>query len=120
MATVTLDDTQEQVAKVILKFARDQIQAVSQGNEGRAFAVRRYVYIRLQMDERGTPASRKKLKMTKFDEQKGICPICGERIEKIKGTHLHRKNASEGYSSENVELVHAQCHGKQQEQKDYK
>jgi 5-methylcytosine-specific restriction endonuclease McrA len=119
MATDTLDDDQEKKAKALLEYVRKGIEEAAGGDRRVVFHVRRYIRIRLEHDERGTPAERKKLKLAKFDEQKGACPICGERFEQMKDLHLHRLDAALGYALDNVRLVHHQCHRRQQEERGY-
>ncbi len=120
MATETLADVQEARAKELLGTVRRGIAETAGEDQAAAFAMRRYIYIRLQQDERGTPAERKKLKLLRFDEQGGKCAICGRPFDALKGTNLHRLDAVKGYALENVELVHASCHRRQQDRRGYK
>jgi len=60
-----------------------------------------------------TNAERNKLKALKFGEQGGICPECGNQLPE-KFAELDRKNAIDGYTAENTELIHGECHRKRQ------
>lgn len=116
MATKTLKtDVQERTAKEILEFARRKIDEVSKGNKSVAHAVRRYVWIRLKMDEGGTTAKRKNRKMKLFDEQKCRCAICDNAIEQLSECDIHHNR-----DSGEEELVHRACHRTQQEKDRYK
>lgn len=73
------------------------------------FAVRRRLWNRLMLDERGTPAMRNKIKKAKHLAQQGKCGICGTELP-LKYSELDRKKASAGYTMENTRLIHHQCH----------
>ncbi len=97
----------ETKTKQILEQVRNQIKEVASGNPDDWFKINRYVYARLQHDEK----KRKPKKTDLFDKQKGVCWICKERIENIKDTDTHRINEELGYDdANNVVLVHRSCH----------
>jgi len=104
-------DNLELKAKQILKQVRMQIKEAAGNNQDDWFSVNRYVYARLQLDERkGKPS-----KIELFDKQKGICPICNERIENMKDTDRHRVRTELGYEdANNIVLVHRSCHQQMQ------
>jgi len=85
---------------------------------GFGWAIRRYVYIRLIHDEKGTPMHRRFLKMKKMIFQKGLCAICRKKLPK-KGAELDRCRAMLGYTEKNMRLVHHKCHGKSKEEKGF-
>jgi len=107
-------------AKVILDNVRRQIKLTAGDDQELLFKIRRYIYIRLTYDERGVPAVRKKLKVKKFDEQKGLCAMCDKHLDQISYSHLDRLKAVLGYTAENTRLVHAKCQHDQQMEKGYK
>lgn len=97
----------ENSAKQILEQVRGQIKEAAGENIDEWFKINRYVYARLQLDERkGKPK-----KTDLFDKQEGLCWICNERIDKIKETDTHRINEALGYDEpNNIVLVHRSCH----------
>jgi len=82
------------------------------------FAYRRKIVKELGYDERGKPGVRGKLKALKWGQQGGKCAHCFEELP-LKYSELDRKNAADGYTAENTELVHAKCHQLQQAAKGY-
>ena len=108
----------EELAKVtpILDKLRLDLVEASGGNKEILFSMKRYVAIRLQYDERGKPAQRRKLHELKWKTQKGICALCPNELP-IRGAELDRLIATEGYTEANTRLVHHECHRKTQEAK---
>jgi len=82
------------------------------------FAYRRKVVKELGYDERGKPGARGKLKALKWGQQNGKCAHCGTEMP-LKYSELDRKNAADGYTIENTDLVHAKCHQERQAAKGY-
>ena len=82
--------------------------------------LRRRVSKKLIYEERSTPMQRKALKLRKMGEQNGLCTICSEPLPE-HGYHavLDRKVAHLGYTDANVDLIHASCDRKIQEQRGY-
>jgi len=111
-----LTDAQRDLAKTILEDVRKQIADKAGGDAGLAWAMRRYVYIRLQHDERGNPMQRKMLKLKKMVAQNGKCALCGKDLPE-RGSELDRFDAVKGYTSENTKLVCHECHRAEQEKK---
>ena len=72
----------------------------------------------LGYDERSKPLVRAKLKALKWCQQNGKCAHCGKEMP-LKYSELDRKNAADGYTPENTELVHAKCHQERQAAKGY-
>jgi hypothetical protein len=56
---------------------------------------------------------RRKLKEPEMASQNGICPGCKKRLPETEA-ELDRKNAVDGYTEENTELIHHDCHRKRQ------
>jgi len=82
------------------------------------FAYRRKIIKELGYDERGKPVARAKLKAQKWRLQSGKCAHCREDMP-LKYSELDRKDAADGYTAENTELVHAKCHQERQAAKGY-
>jgi hypothetical protein len=97
---------------------KDELERISGGDERLMWALRRKLAKELIYLERGTPAARTKLKMTKWIEQKGICPICSQLLPE-KNSELDRFDAFLGYTKENTRLVHHDCHIDEQKKKKY-
>lgn len=72
----------------------------------------------LGYDERSKPVARAKLKSLKWGLQNGTCGHCRENMA-LAYSELDRKNAADGYTVENTELIHAQCHQARQAAKRY-
>ena len=71
-----------------------------------------------QSTTNGKPGARGKLKALKWGQQGGECADCAEELP-LKYSELDRKNAADGYTIENTELVHAKCHQLRQAAKGY-
>ena len=69
-------------------------------------------------DERGKPMIRAKLKAMKWAQQNRTCAHCGEEMP-MKYSELDGKNAADGYTPANTELVHAKCHQEREAAKGY-
>ena len=66
----------------------------------------RYVFARLQLDERKT---KRDIKQRLLDS--GVsCHQCGQPFETRKGIHFHRLDGDQGYRDGNCALMHPQCH----------
>jgi hypothetical protein len=100
-------------ANDLLDDIRQRLNVLSTGDPALLFAFRRKVAKELTYDERGTPTLRNKLKAGKYGEQGGICPECLKPLPE-KFAELDRKNAMNGYTPENTELIHGECHRKRQ------
>jgi len=89
----------------ILSHTRALIREYAGKDPDKWFYANRFVYARLQLDERAAkPAIKKKLlASTPF------CYVCGEAVES-KGTDVHRIDAGRGYTLENCALLHPKCH----------
>ena len=96
-----------------LEEVRSRLVELAVGDRELHFALRRRLYIRLTYDERGTPADRRRLKISKHEKQRGNCAICQCPLE-IAESELHRLNAMDGYTATNTQLVHHHCHRDQQ------
>lgn len=88
----------------ILDEARAYILAGAERDSDLWFKINRYVYARLQLDER-------KIKdKIKSGLGQSVCHLCGNRIRILRGSHLHRPDGSKGYSLSNAVLTHKKCH----------
>lgn len=102
----------------LLQKTKDELERLAGGDSRVLWALRRKLAKELIYLERSTPAARTKLKLKKWNEQKGICPICGELLPK-KNSELDRTEAMLGYTPENTRLVHHECHIADQAKKKY-
>ena len=100
-------------AHELLADIRQRLNELAAGDPAALFSFRRKIAKELVYDERGKTGERNKLKARKFGEQAGICAECGEHLPE-KGAHLDRKNAMDGYTPANTDLIHAECHTKRQ------
>jgi hypothetical protein len=105
-------------ATELLVDIRKRLSDLAAGDPLLLFAYRRKVVKELGYDERGKPGARGKLKALKWGQQNGKCAQCGKELE-LKYSELDRKNAADGYTIENTELVHAKCHQERQAAKGY-
>lgn len=105
-------------ANGLLAEIRGRLRELSGEDADLLFAYRRKIAKELTYDERGKPADRNKLKARKFGEQNGICPECGKPLPE-KFAVLDRKNAANGYTAENTELIHQECDRKRQAARRY-
>jgi hypothetical protein len=97
------------LANELLKEIRSHLIALAGSDSSLLFAYRRKIAKELVYDERGKPAQRKKVKALRWGLQNGKCAHCGKDLP-LEYSELDRKNAVDGYTVENTELVHAQCH----------
>jgi hypothetical protein len=55
-----------------------------------------------------------KVRRQLFDEQKGLCPECGQELGSAKGHDVHKRERMfvkhQGYVTGNVVLLHRACH----------
>jgi len=113
---LTVDELAE--ANELLNDIRARLTALSGGDPAALFAFRRKIAKELTYDERGKPGLRSKLKALKWGQQDGKCAHCSEDLP-LPYSELDRRNAADGYTPENTELVHAKCHQERQAAKGY-
>jgi hypothetical protein len=118
MATRQLNIEELEKANHLLEEIRSQLVALGNGDKELLFAYRRKIKKELEYDERGKPNDRRKLKDQKWKEQRGLCSICGKELPE-KYTELDSINAMDGYTIENTNLVHHECHNAQQAARGY-
>ncbi len=109
---------EREIAGELIADVRKRVTEISEGNKELEWALRRYVYIRLQHDERGTPMERRALKAIQRSKQNELCSLCGEQLPK-KGAVLDRLEAMKGYTEDNTRLLCPSCDKKVQEQRHY-
>src|SRR6266851_5692997 len=100
-------------ATELLVEIRERLISLAAGDPLLLFAYRRKIAKELGYDERGKPGTRGKLKALKWGLQNRKCAHCGEEMP-LKYSELDRKNAADGYTEENTDLVHAKCHQERQ------
>jgi hypothetical protein len=105
-------------ANALLSDIRDRLVALAADDALLLFAYRRKIVKELGYDERSKPAARGKLKALKWGQQHGKCAHCGDDLP-LPYSELDRRNAADGYTVENTELVHAKCHQARQAAKRY-
>lgn len=118
MSNRQLTPGEREIANQILRETRERIAIVTNSDAGLEWAMRRYIYIRLQHDERGTPMERRALKAKLIVKQNSVCALCGERLPD-KGAVLDRLEAMKGYTEDNTRLLCPSCDKKVQEQRHY-
>jgi len=92
----------------ILSHVRELIRQHAGDDADKWWYANRFVFARLQLDERKTKASIKQ----KLIAEKRLCRYCGNQFETRQNIHLHRLESSKGYSDTNCVLMHADCHTK--------
>lgn len=105
-------------ANQLLLEVRGRLKELSNDDTSLEWALRRYVYIRLQHDERGNPMERRMLKAKLMIRQQGMCSVCNGLLPK-KGAVLDRLEAMRGYTEENTRLLCPSCDRAVQEQRHY-
>lgn len=90
----------------ILAEVRERLVAFAGEDPDRWFYANRFVFARLQLDERKTKVRVKK----HLIESKGACHGCGKPFASAKGIHLHRLDGERGYSRADCVLMHPECH----------
>jgi|SRR5882672_3933280 len=118
MPNRNLDSNELKRATELLRDIRDQLISLAAGDPLLLFAYRRKVVKELGYDERGKPGARGKLKALKWGLQNRTCIHCGNEMP-LRYSELDRKNAVDGYTVENTDLVHAKCHQERQAAKGY-
>jgi len=94
--------------KEILEHARRLIREHAGDDEDKWWYANRFVFARLQLDERKTKVA---IKKELFDAG-ASCYSCGRPFVKRQGVHLHRLDSKKGYHRGNCVLMHAECHQK--------
>jgi hypothetical protein len=92
----------------ILNRTREAIRNHAGGDPDKWFYANRFVFARLQLDERSTKTQIKK----ELLEANKPCDYCGKHFDEKTGIHLHRVNSERGYSRDNCVLMHSECHTK--------
>lgn len=90
----------------ILRRTREMIRKHAGSDPDKWFYANRFVFARLQLDERRTKAAIKR----ELREASGRCGYCGKPFREHQGIHLHRTDSSRGYSRANCVLMHPTCH----------
>ena len=92
----------------ILDETRKAIDAYAGEDPDKRFYANRFVFARLQLDERRTKT---KIKGQLLDTRP-VCDYCKETFPTKTGIHLHRVDGAFGYSLRNCVLMHRECHTK--------
>jgi len=113
-----LSESEQELGRAILQRTREQLEEAAKGDSELRWALRRYLYVRLQHDERGKPMQRKILKLKSMASQKGLCAACKKELPE-RGAELDRFSAMDGYTEENTRLVCYDCHRRAQAEKGF-
>lgn len=105
-------------AHEVLREIRARLDGLAGGDNELLFAYRRKVYKELIYDERSKPAHRNAVKLARWNLQGGKCAHCAKEMP-LKYAHLDRIRAVDGYTVENTELIHGDCHHDRQALKRY-
>jgi predicted RNase H-like HicB family nuclease len=90
----------------ILEYVRNHIKSRT-SDEDKRFLLNRWIYARLQNDERRTKDGLRKELMR---SQKSLCNHCKKPLKQGERIHLHRRDENRRYLIENCVLVHENCH----------
>ena len=113
MATRKLSEEERKLAQKALSNVREFLTNAAGSDSELLWALRRYVYIRLQHDERGKPQQRRILKLKKKASQRNLCAECGSELPE-RGAELDRLDPMLGYTEGNTRLLYHECHRKLQ------
>ena len=113
-----LTSAERLLANSLLEEIRERLHQLSNDDAGFEWALRRYVYIRLQQDERGKPMERRTLKAKLVIKQHADCALCGKPLPE-RGSVLDRLEAMKGYTEDNTRLLCPSCDKAVQEQRNY-
>ena len=94
--------------KEILEQTRRMIREHAGDDPDARWYANRFVFARLQLDERKAKAGIKQGLISANQ----ACHACGKGFGSAKGIHLHRLDGSRGYTDENCVLMHGPCHQK--------
>ncbi len=92
----------------ILENTRRAISEHAGDDPDKWFYTNRFVFARLQLDERKIKTQVKK----ELLEAQKPCGYCGKSFEGTADVHLHRVDGERGYSLGNCALMHRECHTK--------
>ena len=92
----------------ILDQTRTLIRQLAGDDPDKWWYANRFVFARLQLDERKTKTHIKK----RLFESNVACHACGRTFESRANAHLHRLDDTKGYSDANCVLMHPECHRK--------
>lgn len=90
----------------ILERTRAMIREYAGYSDEKQFYCNRYVFARLQLDERKTKANIRKELLRAAE----LCYYCKKPFDSQKNLHLHRLNSEKGYTKDNCVLLHLECH----------
>jgi|SRR6267378_2470962 len=97
---------------------RQRLIALSGGDEGLHFALRRKLAKERSYDERGTPTERNKLKAFKRGQQGNKCARRSKDLPE-ENVVLDRIEAMKGYTRENTRLLCRDCDYAQQKERGF-
>jgi hypothetical protein len=92
----------------ILEHVRELIREHAAGDPDKWWYANRYVFARLQLDERQKKTAIKR----RLLDAGATCQECRKGFAETSGVHLHRLDGNRGYADGNCVLMHAECHRK--------
>jgi len=102
-----LDEKIKEKSDKILELVRNEIKNISQ-DEDEQFKINRWIFARLQGDER---IVKEKIKKELYGESPN-CNMCKKDLRPKSGFHIHRLDQNRGYSKDNCVLLCVECHKK--------
>ncbi len=90
----------------ILEKVRSSIKEYAKGDSDKWFYANRYIFARLNLDERKTKT---KIKQELLSSEP-VCRFCHKSFDSAKGVNLHRLDDNRAYSKDNCALMHPDCH----------
>ena len=94
--------------KEILETTRRLIREHANGDPDKWWYANRFVFARLNLDERKTKSAIKQ----KLLKARAGCRGCDQAFDSARNVHLHRLDGDRAYSEVNCALMHRDCHEK--------
>jgi len=102
----------------LIEDVRRKLVALTGGDDGSLFALRRKLAEELSYDERGTPTERNNLKAFKRGQQGNQCARSSNELPQ-ENVVLDRIEAMKGYTPENTRLLCRDCDYAQQKERGF-
>ena len=99
----------KRVGDAVLRHVRFVLDCAAKDDVDLRFKLNRWVFARLQLDER---KAKRPIKEELWEIGDRSCHKCHKAFPSLKGVELHRLDPNTGYSLENCVLLHKSCHQK--------